>query len=255
MSAQAAQGAFNQVWLTGDANLLITDTEGRSTGFKGDQFVNEIPGARSNANKYGVDVWDVKAEPVYYIPASVDFTISIDGSQLTEPTLSTVTFIGPGYVLEVADIKLDPGQVDTLDVAPDGSLLSYRTASNESPVMLVGVETKAADYLFAVQGYEMESGEAVNLSLDTEKGWLSLDSIDNANSARYSLYVAKYDEQGEQIFGADDVGLDPNDVVYVDYQKWAGNGQPMELEIDRGGEGEIDESLQVQDATDAIPGE
>ncbi|MDQ3928577.1 MAG: hypothetical protein M3328_05450, partial [Chloroflexota bacterium] len=257
LGSAGAQGstAFNQVWLDGDANLLITDLEGRSIGFKDGQFVNEIPGARSNANKFGVDVWDIKAEPVYYIPTNIDFTISIDGSDLAEPSESAVTFIGPGYVLEVSDIMLDPGQVDILDIAPDGSLLSYRTTSNETPVMLVGIETTAADYLFAVQGYEMESGEAINLSLDTEKGWLSLDSIDNNASALYSLLVARYDDQGEQVFGADDVALDPNDVVYVDYLKWAGNGQPMELDVDRGGDGEIDETLEVPDITDTLPEE
>jgi hypothetical protein len=249
----AQETAFNQVWLDGDANLLITDVEGRSMGFKDGNFVNEIPGARSNANKFGVDVWDIKAEPVYYIPTNIDFTISIDGSELTEPSKSTVTFIGPGYVLEVSDITLDPGQVDILDIAPDGSLLSYRTTSAETPVMLVGIETDAADYLFAVQGYEMESGEALNLALNTKEGWLSLDSIDNTASALYSLLVAKYDDQGEQVFGADDVALDPDDVIYVDYLKWAGNGQPMELDVDRGGDGTVDESLEVQDVTDLLP--
>lgn len=253
LGAQAT--TFNEVWLDGDANLLITDLEGRSIGFKDGNFVNEIPGARSNANKFGVDVWDIKAEPVYYIPTDIDFTISIDGSELTEPANSTVTFIGPGYVLEVSDIMLEPGQVDILDIAPDGSLLSYSTTSNETPVMLVGIETDAADYLFAVQGYEMESGEALNLALNTQEGWLSLDSIDNTASALYSLLVAKYDDQGEQVFGADDVALDPDDVIYVDYLKWAGNGQPMELDVDRGGDGEIDESLQVEDITDTLPEE
>jgi hypothetical protein len=183
----------------------------------------------------------------------VDFTISIDGSELTGPSESTVTFIGPGYVLEVSDIKLDPGQVDILDIAPDGSLLSYRTTTGETPVMLVGIETDAADYLFEVQGYEMESGEALNLSLNTKEGWLSLDSIDNNASALYSLYMERYDDQGEELFGADDVALDPNDVIYVDYLKWAGNGQPMELDVDRGGDGTVDESLQVQDVTDKLP--
>jgi hypothetical protein len=248
-----AESAFNEVRLTGDANLLITDLEGRSIGFKEGQFVNEIPGARSNANKFGVSVWNVKAEPVYYIPTAIDFTISIDGSELTEQSNSTVTFIGPGYVLEVSDIMLEPGQVDTLDIAPDGSLLSYRTNGSETPVMLVGIETDAADYLFALQGYEMGSGDAVNLSLNTKEGWLSVDSIDNENPVLYDLVVARYDDQGEQIFGASDVGLEPNDVVYVDYLKWAGNGQPMELDIDRGGDGQIDESLQIEDITDAAP--
>ncbi|MBA3470934.1 MAG: hypothetical protein H0T53_14970 [Herpetosiphonaceae bacterium] len=244
--------AYNQVILEGNGDLLITDLEGRSFGFKDGVFVNEIPGARSNTNKFGVDVWNVDHEPVYYLPTDIDFTIEIDGTRLTEPTTSTVTFIGPGYVLEVSDIFLEPGQVDVLDIAPDGSLLSYRTTSAETPVMLVGIETDAADYLFVVQGYEMEEGEALNLSLNTTEGWLSLDSIDNAAPALYSLYMVKYDDNTEQIFGTDEIALEPDDVVYVDYLLWPGNGQPMALDVDYGGDGSVDETLQIDDVTDEL---
>jgi len=243
---------FNQVWLEGAGDLLITDLDGQSIGFREGKFVNEIPGARSNANKFGVDVWNTNAEPVYYLPVNVDFTIEINGDRLTEPSTTTVTFIGPGYVLEVSDIYLEPGQVDTLDIAPDGSFLSYRTETAETPVMLVGIETTAADYLFAVQGYELGPDQALNLSLDTKEGWLSLDSIDNTVSASYSLYMVKYDDTSEQIFGTDDVSLDPDDVIYVDYLKWPGNEQPMELDVDRGGDGTVDETLELPDVTDVL---
>jgi hypothetical protein len=248
--APGAQAAYNEIWLDGNADLLITDMEGRSVGFRDGTFVNEIPGAISNANKFGVNVWNIDAEPVYYIPTDIDFTISIDGSRLVEPSESTVTMLGPGYALEVSDILLDPGQIDTLDIAPDGSLLSYRTYSSETPVMLVAIETEESDYLFAVQGYELAEGEAVNLSLDTAEGWLSLDSIDNTESGSYDLIVAKYDDQGEQVFGAEEIALDPDDVVYVDYLKWPGNNQPMTMDVDLGGDGTVDEVLEVSDVTD-----
>jgi hypothetical protein len=250
--SQNATQEYNEIWLEGDADLLITDNDGHSVGFKNGAFINEIPGAKSNGNKFGVNVWDVDAEPVYYIPTSVDFTISIDGSRLTEPMTSTVTMIGPGYALEVSDIVLAPGQVDTLDVAPDGSLLSYRTSSGETPFMLVAIETDAADYLFGVYGEEMAPGEALNLSLNTKEGWLSVDSIDNTTPGSYSLVVAKYDDQGEQIFGAEGVEMAPDDLVYIDYLKWPGNGQPMALDVDKGSDGSIDETLEVDDVTDTL---
>ncbi len=250
--AQTETITYNQVILEGNGDLLITDLEGRSFGFKEGVFVNEIPGAKSNTNKFGVDVWNVDHEPIYYLPTDIDFTIEIDGTRLTEPTTSTVTFIGPGYVLEVSDIYLEPGQVDVLDIAPDGSLLSYRTTSAETPVMLVGIETDEADYLFEIQGYEMEEGEALNLSLNTTEGWLSLDSIDNAAPALYSLYMVKYDDNTEQIFGTDEIALEPDDVVYVDYLLWPGNGEAMALDVDYGGDGSVDETLQIDDVTDEL---
>jgi hypothetical protein len=250
MMLQAGGVQYNEIWLEGDADLLITDAEGRSVGFRDGVFVNEIAGSLSNANKYGISVWDANAEPVYYIPTDIDFTISIDGSRLSEPTNSIVTMIGPGYALEVSDIILDPGQVDTLDVSPDGSLISYRTDSSETPFLLVAVETDAADYLFGVYGEELAPGEALNLSLDTEEGWLSIDSIDNSEVGFYSLVVARYDDAGEQIFGADEIELLPDDVLYVDYLLWPGNGEPMSLDLDYGGDGFVDETLLVDDVTD-----
>ena len=221
-------------------------------GFEHGKFINEIPGAKSNGNKFGVNVWDIAAEPVYYIPTNIDFSISIDGSRLTQPMTSTVTMIGPGYALEVSDIILEPGQVDTLDVAPDGSLLSYRTASGETPFMLVAIETAASDYQFGVYGEEMAPGEALNLSLNTKEGWLSIDAIDNTKPGSYSLVVAKYDDQGEQVFGADGVELAPDDMVYVDYLKWPGNGKPMALDVDKGSDGSVDQTLEVDDVTDTL---
>jgi hypothetical protein len=250
--AQADGPSYNEIWFDGDADLLITDIEGRSVGFRDGEFVNEIPGATSNANKFGVSIWNNDSEPVYYIPTDVDFTIAIDGSRLEEPSMSAVTMIGPGYMLEIDEILLEPGQVDTLDVAPDGSLLAYRTETGESPIMYVGIETDASDYYFAVQGYELAAGEALNLSLDTDEGWLAIDSIDNADSGSYAFAVVKYDEQGEQVFGAEDVVLDPDDVIYIDYLLWPGNGEPMELDVDRGGDGEVDETLTIEDMTDML---
>jgi hypothetical protein len=158
--------------------------------------------------------------------------------------------IGPGYALEVSDIILEPGQVDTLDVSPDGSLISYRTESGETPFMLVAVETDAADYQFGVYGEAMAPGEALNLSLDTKEGWLSVDTIDNTETGSYSLVVARYDDAGEQVFGAEGIELLPDDVVYVDYLLWPGNGEPMALDMDYGGDGTVDETLQVDDVTD-----
>lgn len=251
-SAQAGIQTYNEVWLEGDADLLITDLEGRSIGFRDGVFVNEIPGARSSGNKFGVNVWNINAEPVYYIPSDIDFSIEIIGTHLTEPTTSTVTLFGPGYALEVSDIVLEPGQVDVLDVAPDGSLLSYYTATGSTPFLLVAIETDESDYLFGVYGEEMGPGEAINLSLNIEEGWLSVDSIDNTETSSYGMVVARYDDEGEQIFGADGIEVLPDDVFYIDYLKWPGNGQPMILEIDEGGDGTIDAEIEIEDITDEL---
>jgi deazaflavin-dependent oxidoreductase (nitroreductase family) len=56
--------------------------------------------------------------------------------------------------------------------------------------------------------------------------------------------------QSEQVFGAEGIALEPDDVVYVDYLLWPGNGESMSLDLDVGGDGTVDETLQVDDVTD-----
>jgi hypothetical protein len=49
------------------------------------------------------------------------------------------------------------------------------------------------------------------------------------------------------IYGHDNIELDPGDTAYLDFGKWAGNGSSIPLEIDRGSDGSIDETLQLTD--------
>lgn len=251
--ASTAQDAtrYNEVYLDGNADLLITDQQtGKSIGYRNGQPVDEIGGAEARSNKYLVPVWNSAEEPVYTIPITVDFTISIDGTRLTTPTTSSVTMIGPGYTLDVNDITLDPGQSDTLDVNSNGTQLSYRTASGETPDLLLGFETPGADYSLVVKGFDLAANDAVNLSLDEAGGKLRIDAS-TEQAVAFDLLLQRDDANSTQVFGTgDDVSINPEDLLYVDYASWQGNGQPLTVEIDRGGDGSIDETITLVDATD-----
>jgi hypothetical protein len=250
-SSQAGATAYNEIWVDGKADLLITDEEGRRIGFANGEFINEIPGARTNGNKFGVNVWNIEASPVYYLPTEINFSIEISGERLTENSEVTVTMIGPGYALEVSEILLEPGQVDVMDIMPDGSWLSYRTMGTSTPYLLIATETDEADYMFGIYGEEMVPGEAMSLSIDTNEGWVSVDTLDSTEKAVYSLIVSKYTDTDEQHFGAD-LEVEPNDVIYIDYLQWAGPGQPMTLDVDEGGDGTIDAEYVIEDITNDV---
>ena len=55
----------SQIWLDGDATLLITDKQGRRLGFVDGEFVNEIPGARAVRFKTRVEMAKKDESPVY----------------------------------------------------------------------------------------------------------------------------------------------------------------------------------------------
>ncbi|MBN1991380.1 MAG: hypothetical protein JW953_01660 [Anaerolineae bacterium] len=246
---------YAEVWLDGDTNLLITDEQGRRIGWVSDtEFVNEIPGAQTTNFKYAVDVWEVDQEPVYLLPLELDFfTITVDGSHLTEAGAAEVTIIGPGYDLVVEDLWLDPGEKDEIDVTTlDKGVyaLSYRTEYSESPDIWIGLETDEADYEFVVRGADIEPGGEFHVALDFPVGDFILNTTGNQEYGTYELLVLRIDDEGEYVFGHDDITMEPDDTMYVNFLEWAGEDSVMYLDFDYGSDGSIDETIELEDEED-----
>ena len=76
--------------------------------------------------------------------------------------------------MSVEDITLQPGQKDTLTLALSRGSVTYTTAADESPEIILSLETKAADYSFDVKGVELKGGGTVRLALDQPRGQLAI---------------------------------------------------------------------------------
>ena len=209
--------------------------------------MNNIPGVEIEVIKSD-DLWKDSAEPIYYVPTGIEFTVTVDGSELTAPSMSSLAMIGHGYVLGVENINLDPGQKDTITFSADGTTIAYKTEANKSPDMILGIETAAADYEFFVKGADIESGGTVILHLDQAEGRMSISTAANEEYGTYELEMTRIDEQGEQVFSHSDVNLEANDTAHVEYATWQGNGSELSLEIDKGSDGTVDETIPLTDA-------
>ncbi len=243
----ATDQAYNQIWLNGTADLLITTSDGKRIGFADGEFVNEIPNAQSKNMKYGQSIWDINNEPVYYIPLGVEFSITVDASRATEGITSDVAMIGPGYNMVVADLYLDPGEQDVITISPDGSQLAYSTEYNDAPDMIFGVETPGADYEFIVAALDIEAGAEFVVELDTEKGQLSINTDNTTEYGIYEIDMYRIDDDGESWFNNNDIYLEPGDTAYLLYADWAGPGESMFIDIDYGSDGSIDETIELPD--------
>jgi hypothetical protein len=248
LAAPATQ--YNELYLDGDpvvhAHLLITDESGKQYGYLPDgKFVTDLPGVKSERTFSGLD--DDTPEPTYFVPTGMAFQVTIDGTPLKEADLTDVVMIGPGYDLGIFDISLDPGQQDALTLSPGGNSLSYQTQSSESPAIMFGVQLDGADYEFEVQGVDVAGGGAINVSLDTKDGWLTIDTDGTESAGQYTLRLSRFDDNGEQTYEHDEIVLEPTDLMYVYYGKWSGNGGTLELGIDRSSDGTIDDSATLTD--------
>ncbi len=247
LAAPAEAEAFNQIWLKGQADLLITTEDGKRIGFVDGEFVNEIEGARGDNMKFGVDIWDIDNEPVYFIPLGIEFSITVDASRATEGITSDVAMIGPGYNLVVADLYLDPGTKDVITVSPDGSRLAYSTEYNDAPDMVFGIETPAADYEFIVAALDIESGAEFVIELDIENGTLSINTDNTTEYGTYEIVMYRINDEGESWFSNDDIYMEPGDTAFLKFLEWEGPGTSMFIDIDYGSDGSIDETIELVD--------
>lgn len=243
----AAAVPLNQIFLNGEGHILITDDSGNRLGYVDGKIVNEIPGA--SYNKYRMLANGETPEPIYSVPANLNVTVTIDGSQLTEETLTDLVLIGPGYTIGVEGIYLTPGQVDVAYFYPTDEMIAYETTSDESPSIIFGVENPDADYYFEVYGADMVGGGTITASLDSKAGDLLINTEQLTGEGSFNFYLTRITDEAEEEFNAEDIVLQEGALIYVNYAEWTdSNPQGIYFGVDLNGDGEIDDEYVVDDA-------
>jgi hypothetical protein len=240
--ATPAQPAPRQLQVSGSGTVLVKDEAGNQAGTANGEPVNTIPGAEvTPILGDGPSYWDAKRPPAFTLPGSGALTVSLDGAA-SGPSPTDVMLTGAGFVLAVDDIQLDPGQKDTLTFSADNTEIGYKTAGSESPRIVLGVQLDGADYEFAIKVHGSGSGIEVAIKMDLAAGKLRV----NVKGGTYDVEVQRIGDEDSGVFthkGASSSG----DVFLFDYEEWAGNGMPMQVEVDKGGDGTVDTKEQLAD--------
>jgi hypothetical protein len=234
---QAAPAATEQIWLSGSdtdhGHLLITDPQGHQLGYLNGKLVSQIPGGQAQFSKSDQD-WKTTAEPDYYVPEGVKYTISLDGTQLQSTDDTSIGVIASSFETQVDNISLNPGEKDTFVVAPDATQLSYTSSRSESPTISVGVSDTNADYTFEVMGVSDQPGSTVNVMLPADGTDLTVDTAGQGGTSDVSLQMTREDGQGVQVFKHSGISLAGGDQATLKFGDWA-NGQPLPLVVTHAG--------------------
>ncbi len=245
--ASSAQ-QYNQIFLDGEGHILITDENGNRLGYVDGKIVNEIPNAKYH--EFRMDASGNAPEPMYLIPAGINVNIEIDGSALTEESITDLVMIGPGFTIGVEGIYLEPGQVDTAYFYPAEQTIAYETEADESPYIVVGIENPdaEADYYFEVQGADIQGGGIITVYLDTKAGDLLVDAEKLNNEGIFDFYLTRITDELEDEFAAEGLILQQGSTVYVNYAEWTDadpNGIYFDVDLD--GDGVADDEYVVDD--------
>ena len=243
----AANQPFNQIFLDGEGHILITDESGNRLGYVDGKIINEIPNASYTQMRMLAN--GETPEPIYSIPAGLDLTVTIDGTDLTEETLTDLVMIGAGFTIGVESIYLTPGQVDVAYIYPADQMIAYETTSDESPSIIFGVENPDAAYYFEVYGADMIGGGTITAWLDSAAGDLLINTEKLTGEGSFNFYLTRITDEAEEEFFAEDIALKEGALVYVNYAEWTdANPDGIYFGVDLNGDGEIDEEYVVSDA-------
>ncbi|MHB8467114.1 MAG: hypothetical protein ACYDD7_20060, partial [Acidimicrobiales bacterium] len=171
----------------------------------------------------------------YYVPDGVKYTITLDGSGLSESDNETVGVIGPSYDLSASDINLNPGEKDTLGIAPDATSFTYMASRAETPQLELAVSDSQADYTFDVSGASDVEGSTVTLGLPAEGTSLSIDTGTAPGSSTFDLSMTREDQNGKQQFDHKGVTLSNSDTAQLQFGDWQ-NGKSLPLVVTQGGQ-------------------
>ena len=237
-----------------DVNVLITDANNRRLGYttvgQKVKLVKEIPDAdfatvRTNFND--------SQPPIYYVPNSNVYTVTLDGANLTKTAETNVSVFGAGYVLGVESIILDPGQKDQIVIdskdAQRSYTVTYSTAYNESPFLVMGIETDDASYEVDVIAYGDANGLSLTLNLNHNTGKVSVRTNLTSGDEHYDLRVTRIDATGEHVFNSNNISLAAASTHYIDYAAWTNPSRPLTIGVDNGNNGSIDRTLTLSAAS------
>jgi hypothetical protein len=222
----------DEIYLEGSdvdhGHLLITDPSGRRLGYVDGRLVNEIPGGKV-VLPMSDQSWLVSPEPNYEVPEGVAYTITLDGSALTGSDEENVGIIGSSYELAVDGIHLDPGDVDTMVVAPYATELSFTSNHPETPELELGVSDESADYLFTLKGASDQAGSTIKVGLPQEGGVLDIDAGSSTGTSTFALTMDREGDDGTLHFSHAGLALDAGDRAQLQFGAWSADGDGIPL--------------------------
>ena len=104
-----------------------------------------------------------------------------------------------------------------------------------------------------VQATELIGEEdAFTVALDSATDEFILNTVGNTDPSTYDLLVLRIDDEGQRVFGAEGIELDPENVLYLPFTALDPSDVSLIFDVDYDNDGEVDDSYELPDVTDEI---
>jgi hypothetical protein len=199
-----ADQRYTEITLQGDPrnhpHLIFEDDQGRRTGIVDGVMRREIPDVEV-VKTYAIDNSDSAPEPRFRLPQGADYTITVDGSDLTRTARPKINLVGNGLVVDVEDLKIAPGQQDAMAL-PGGYGITYQTNAKDgiAPNFYAGLVEGGAAYNFAASAVGIKKGSTLSLLVEQDDKVVILDSTgsegEHGDDPAFILQLVKANAKG-----------------------------------------------------------
>ncbi len=197
---------------------MIIDRHGRRLGFFHGHLVSNIPGGRAITDLL-VDDWREHPEPVYRVPAGLNLRVVIDGRGLRTPDIENLSLVGPAHDAVIDKLRIQPGEVDVLDVSGDAATMSYQSApgQRQSPTFDMGLVGSQGDFRFTLAALGLTPCSTVETSLDRLHSTLTFADVGNVPQT-YAVRLTSYIADRVKSLQARKIRLKPGFEAVVRYR-------------------------------------
>jgi hypothetical protein len=217
-----------QLSLSGDADLLIENGEGKRVGldFKSGKFVNEIPAARvvSRESSATFILPSDKSGQPYKVTISAKSTTKVDAD---------LSLTGPGFVVGLRSIALTPGQLQKVTIAANGLHLSF-TANQDGPTpqLFLAVQSGRGKPSYRIEvSSSLKTGKTITVQLDPGKERL-LFKTGEATKDSFTLKLRRTNPGGtRELYVHNDISFSSSNSYAVDFGAWDGKSEMCFFEV------------------------
>jgi hypothetical protein len=212
-----------QISLNVDANLLISNFDGRRFGFDfaTRKFINEIAGARAITQENSA---------TYVLPFDNQghlYKLTISGKSASKVS-ADVSMTGPGFVVGFRSVPLTADRIQALGIASNGLELSF-TANQDGPTPLLFLTSQSGrakpSYRFEVSS-EVSAGKTIVVQIDFEKGLLYFKTDDEKHDV-FTVKMRRTNPGGgvRNVYSASDISFSTRNSYAMDFGRWSGTGE------------------------------
>jgi hypothetical protein len=244
----AQMPALGQVWATGNARLLLTDSQGRKIGYENGRFVNTIP------NAFDMPVFGGRAsesEPIYHVPLTETYTIMVQGNLQSSSSAFSVAQFGENYAVEVTGAQAQSAAGNQLVFAANGSEISYQPSAAATVDVAFARNGTSDGYMLEIAGLDIGANKRISSVHALTQRRVTIDNAQNGTN-NYGFSVSHVSSTAPREFTYTNIAVSAGDTHYIDYDAWSnGSGLPRLL-IDVGSDGSIDQQIVLRQQQNTI---